>query len=490
MKKLTLFLSLAVVLSFAVVAKAQAPLSYRVDTINDLIGITLYGSDAKAIAYVGGGTARNDGLGGLFFYDGTSSQTTNTYAVYKPTSVTTGRWFKLPTSVVNQETDVTVATEATYAWKLLDGNAANAFSIGLTSANVYMQTWGSRPLYINSSLGGNNTIINATGGNVGIGTDAPTAYTGTTTLAINNAVWGGRLDLMFAGVVKSSLSLNTSLNTILESAQSTTHGYDLQLTSGQAAAGTDLDGGDVIVSGGASTGTGASAIYLQTATPGATGTGSNAATTKVAITGAGNVGIGTDTPVSLTEIRGGLTTAGSILTLGTKEPSVVVSDVLGRVDFYAPLDAAGTDANLVAGSIVAQAEGTFSATSNATSLLFQTGSSEVATTKLTISSAGAATFTGTVAIGSGTPIAKVLSATDTLDFGNTATLTSTDLTITVTGAAVGDSVAIGLPAAPDANGCFTGWVSAANTVTVRFNNYSAGSIDPASATYRATVTQF
>ena len=173
MKKLTLFLSLAVVLSFAVVAKAQAPMSYRVDTINDLIGITLYGSDAKAIAYVGGGTARNDGLGGLFFYDGTSSQTTNTYAVYKPTSVTTGRWFKLPTSVVNQQTDVTVADEATYAWKLLDGNAANAFSIGLTSANVYMQTWGSKPLYINSSLGGNNTIINATGGSVGIANTAP-----------------------------------------------------------------------------------------------------------------------------------------------------------------------------------------------------------------------------------------------------------------------------------------------------------------------------
>jgi hypothetical protein len=133
-------------------------------------------------------------------------------------------------------------------------------------------------------------------GNVGIGTTAPTAYGNTTTLAINNAVWGGRLDLMFAGVVKSSLSLNTSLNTILESAQSTTHGYDLQLISGQAAAGTDLDGGDVFVSGGASTGTGASAIYLQTATPGATGTGSNAATTKVIITGAGNVGIGTASP--------------------------------------------------------------------------------------------------------------------------------------------------------------------------------------------------
>jgi hypothetical protein len=434
MKKLTLFLSLAVVLSFAVVAKAQAPMSYRVDTINDLLNITIYGSDAKAIAYVGGGTARNDGLGGLFFYDGTSALTTNTWSVYKPTSVTTGRWFKLPTSVVNQETDVTVADEATYAWKLLDGNAANAFSIGLTSANVYMQTWGSRPLYINSSLGGNNTIINATGGSVGIGTTSPQS---TLHLAGTSAVGVIISDTDAGADVKNYEFYNDSGKLNIRRLTDLYSGYDSTMTFDSS-----------------------------------------------------NVGIGTISPVSLTEIQGGLTTAGSILTLGTKEPSVVVSDVLGRVNFYAPLDAAGTDANLVAGSIVAQAEGTFSATSNATSLLFQTGSSEVATTKLTISSAGAATFTGTVAIGSGTPIAKVMSATDTLDFGNTATLTSTDLTITVTGAAVGDSVAIGLPAAPDANGCFTGWVSAANTVTVRFNNYSAGSIDPASATYRATVTQF
>jgi hypothetical protein len=454
MKKLTLFLSLAVVLSFAVVAKAQAPMSYRVDTINDLIGITLYGSDAKAIAYVGGGTARNDGLGGLFFYDGTSAQTTNTYSVYKPTSVTTGRWFKLPTSVVNQETDVTVATESTYAWKLLDGNAANAFSIGLTSANVYMQTWGSRPLYINSSLGGNNTIINATGGNVGIGTASPAL---------------GKLQIYQNNADDESGTRNLVLEQV-----GAGDSWMVWLLTGvrQWYAGVDNSDSD----------------KWKLATSNSSPNIATDALLTVDVNG--NVGIGATAPVSLTEIQGGLTTAGSILTLGTKEPSVVVSDVLGRVNFYAPLDAAGTDANLVAGSIVAQAEGTFSATSNATSLLFQTGSSEVATTKLTISSAGAATFTGTVAIGSGTPIAKVMSATDTLDFGNTATLTSTDLTITVTGAAVGDSVAIGLPAAPDANGCFTGWVSAANTVTVRFNNYSAGSIDPASATYRATVTQF
>jgi hypothetical protein len=157
-------------------------------------------------------------------------------------------------------------------------------------------------------------------GNVGIGTTAPTAYGNTTTLAINNAVWGGRLDLMFAGVVKSSLSLNTSLNTILESAQSTTHGYDLQLISGQAAAGTDLDGGDVFVSGGASTGTGASAIYLQTATPGATGTGSNAATTKVIITGAGKVGIGATAPQALLHIS------------SNSSPGVMISDTDAGAD--------------------------------------------------------------------------------------------------------------------------------------------------------------
>ena len=52
---------------------------------------------------------------------------------------------------------------------------------------------------------------------------------------------------------------------------------------------------------------------------------------------------------------------------------------------------------------------------------------------------------------------------------------------------VGDTVSLGLPASPDANGCFTAWVSAADTVTVRFNNYSSGAIDPASATYRVDV---
>lgn len=81
----------------------------------------------------------------------------------------------------------------------------------------------------------------------------------------------------------------------------------------------------------------------------------------------------------------------------------------------------------------------------------------------------------------------VLTATAALDFASIASTASADLTITVAGAAVGDSVSVGLPAAPTAGLIFMGFVSAANTVTVRASNITAGAVDAASATYRATV---
>jgi len=87
-----------------------------------------------------------------------------------------------------------------------------------------------------------------------------------------------------------------------------------------------------------------------------------------------------------------------------------------------------------------------------------------------------------------TQLARTLYRSATLDFGSTAAQNSTDLTITVTGAADGDIVSVGMPnASTNANSCFTAWVSAANTVTVRFNNYSGGTIDPASGTFKVRV---
>jgi hypothetical protein len=88
----------------------------------------------------------------------------------------------------------------------------------------------------------------------------------------------------------------------------------------------------------------------------------------------------------------------------------------------------------------------------------------------------------------GSTVTNYASATATLDFGSINSLASEDLTVTVTGAVVNDTVTIGLPAAPTAGIVFQVFVSAANTITVRAHNYTAGAIDPASATYRVGVT--
>ena len=94
-------------------------------------------------------------------------------------------------------------------------------------------------------------------------------------------------------------------------------------------------------------------------------------------------------------------------------------------------------------------------------------------------------------VGSGTPITKVLSASATLDFPSIAAQTCDEsLTITVTGAATGNVVSLGPPSGFENGLSATGYVSASNTVKVRLCNVTSGSIDPASASWRAMVTAF
>ncbi len=85
------------------------------------------------------------------------------------------------------------------------------------------------------------------------------------------------------------------------------------------------------------------------------------------------------------------------------------------------------------------------------------------------------------------PGSQGFSASATLDFGSINAQTGAELTIAVPGAAAGDAVAIAAPAAIEAGLAVFGYVSAANTVTVRCVNPTAGAINPASASYRATV---
>jgi hypothetical protein len=83
-----------------------------------------------------------------------------------------------------------------------------------------------------------------------------------------------------------------------------------------------------------------------------------------------------------------------------------------------------------------------------------------------------------------------LTGSATLDFVSTNAQNSRDMTISVTGAADGDVVSLGVPnAAVNANTSYSAWVSAANTVTVRFNNYSSGTVDPASGLFKVFVTK-
>jgi hypothetical protein len=107
-----------------------------------------------------------------------------------------------------------------------------------------------------------------------------------------------------------------------------------------------------------------------------------------------------------------------------------------------------------------------------------------------IDNTGNLTASGTLRVGGGTVVANILSATATLDFPSIGSNGTETLTITVTGAVAGDSVFLGCPAGLDAGLVFCASVTAADTVTVRMHNSSGGSIDPASATFRATVIRF
>jgi hypothetical protein len=82
----------------------------------------------------------------------------------------------------------------------------------------------------------------------------------------------------------------------------------------------------------------------------------------------------------------------------------------------------------------------------------------------------------------------VFSATKTIDFASTLTQTRTDNTITVRGAVIGDLVALGIPnAAIVAGGSWFAWVSAADTVTIRYENSTAGTLDPGEGIFKVAV---
>jgi len=110
-----------------------------------------------------------------------------------------------------------------------------------------------------------------------------------------------------------------------------------------------------------------------------------------------------DESANLLEIRGAAAAGPGHLKLTTAELTNVDGGILGRIDFQAPLDSAGTDAILVGASIWAEADATFSSSVNSTELVFATGTSETAAEKMRLTSDGtlrvASLFTTDIKIG-------------------------------------------------------------------------------------------
>jgi hypothetical protein len=107
---------------------------------------------------------------------------------------------------------------------------------------------------------------------------------------------------------------------------------------------------------------------------------------------AGSLGIATDAPTSLLDVRGptgtGTASAG-VLTLATDELTIVDTDQLGRIEFRSPIATAGTDAIVSAAAIWAEANATFSASVNSADIVFATATSGAAAERLRITSDGA-----------------------------------------------------------------------------------------------------
>ncbi len=173
---------------------------------------------------------------------------------------------------------------------------------------------------------------------------------------------------------------------------------------------------------------------------------------------------------------------------------VLVGDLFGVAQFDA---AEGAEVEVLTEGIIdlAKAAGVAVATGNR---LYWDAAGKVVTTAaggnklagVATADAQGSDATARVLIGRLSPpeaLDAALTATASLDFGSIGAGLAADLTIAVAGAEVGDAVALGAPDALEAGLVAFAWVSAADTVSVRLVNNTAGAVDAAPGTYRATV---
>ena len=158
-----------------------------------------------------------------------------------------------------------------------------------------------------------------------------------------------------------------------------------------------------------------SALYIDSdSTSTGTRTTASIIQNNASATGATALFVQNDSTGMGIDVRGGIGTGGAPagkIRLSTAETSIVDGDVLGMIQFIAPLSGtAGQDAVEIAACIQAEADGTFGAAVNATELVFKTAASEAATEKLRLAS------DGKLGVGTSTP-ASLLDVQGTVQVG-------------------------------------------------------------------------
>ena len=279
------------------------------------------------------------------------AQTTNDILYVNASALTSGNAF-----VINQDqSDPTTRTLA----KVIQNHVG---ALGTTGLSVRMDA--GRGVFIDSNL---------TSGDATYALEIDAEHTTTNTAKIASASTTGTILDIQAEAITTGRGINI---------------YDDSATTGSAL---------YIDSDSSSTGTRTTASIIQN---NASATGATALWVQNDSTGMG------------IDIRGGVGTGGAPagkLRLSTAETSVVDGDVLGMIQFIAPLSGTG-DAIEIAACIQAEADGTFGSTVNATELVFKTAASEAATEKLRLAS------DGKLGVGTSTP-ASLLDVQGTVQVG-------------------------------------------------------------------------